>query len=166
MGSAGIVYVYWKYLNIAPHHLLGVGEESLAQVLNQTTPEHMQVWWVLALVVLGKALTTGLTLMAGGSAGLLVPAMVLGGTSGAAVFEFLQTIGWAHSSELSLFVISGIAASLVSVIDVPIAAIALVMEIFGSHYGPAAIVSSVLCYLIAKRLHLYQSQGVAAPDKT
>ncbi|MEQ9199543.1 MAG: hypothetical protein RLN80_06105, partial [Rhodospirillales bacterium] len=55
----------------------------------------------------------------------------------------------------ALYVVAGLASALVAVVQVPLAAIAFVMEVFGATFGPPAIVSCVLTYMIAKRLRLY-----------
>ena len=114
------------------------------------------VWWVLGLVVVMKALTTGLTLMAGGSAGLLVPAMYMGGMTGAMMFLLLQSLGiYMPPDAITLFVITGIASGLVAIVEVPIATIAFVIELFGASFGPVAILSVVICYHFSRRWELY-----------
>lgn len=55
--------------------------------------------------------------------------------------------------------VAGIASALVAVAEVPLAAIAFVMEVFGAHFGPPAIVACVLTYLVAKRLRLYSEDN-------
>ena len=100
--------------------------------------------------------------MAGGSAGLLVPAMVLGGASGAGVFYLIQDLGLGFlvTKDMNLFVISGVAASLVAVAQVPVAAILIVTEMFGSTFAPPAMISVVICHLMVKRLRGYQKENV------
>ena len=155
IGAGAIALTLWFTLGIEPQHILGVGEETLKQVMEQQGNPLLQVWWVLLLLVAAKTLATGLTLMAGGSAGSLVPAMYMGGVTGGAVYYALVSLGIPAGPDPSLFVVTGIASGLVAVIDVPLAAIAFVMEVFGSHYGPPAIVACILCHMIVKRLKLY-----------
>ena len=57
----------------------------------------------------------------------------------------------------------GIASALVAVIGVPLAAIALVIEVFGSAYGPPAILACGLTYVLTVRIRVYQTQR-ASPD--
>ena len=45
----------WKGVGIAPHHVLGMGEETISLVLNNE-PD-LLVWWVLLLILAGKILT-------------------------------------------------------------------------------------------------------------
>ncbi len=145
----------WFGLGLEPRHVMGVSEETIMEIVSGEGNPLLEVWWVLVLLVVLKAVATGLTLGAGGSAGALVPAMFLGGVSGAAVYHFLGGIGYATAGDPSLYVAAGIAAGLVAVVQVPLAAIAFVMEVFGATYGPPAIVSCFLTYMIVKRLRLY-----------
>src|SRR5690606_31007428 len=56
-------------------HTLGMGDFTLRQLLAETPPAELGVWWVLLLAAFGRMLTTGLTIHTGGSAGLLIPSM-------------------------------------------------------------------------------------------
>ena len=63
----------------------------------------------------------------------------------------------------AIFVVSGIASALVAVVGVPMAAIALVLEVFGPQYSPPAVLACGLTYVITQRVRLYRSQR-ASPD--
>lgn len=154
--AGGVALLLWGTLGIEPHHVLGIGEETLRALLNNTGDTMLTVWWMLLLLVLAKCITTGFTLIAGGSVGLLIPAMFMGGLSGAAVYHLITSLGIpVYSSNPDLFIVAGIASSLVAIIEVPLATITFVMEVFGSNFGPAAIVSCVICHKFAKRFKLY-----------
>ena len=157
--TGAIALVLWFGLGLEPQHVLGVGEKTLDQILQQEGNPLLQVWWILAILVLAKTFATGFTLMAGGSAGMLVPAMYLGGTMGALVHYALLELGIPAGSGPALFMVAGIASGLVAVAEVPLAAIAFVMEVFGAHFGPPAIVACVLTYMVAKRLRLYSEDN-------
>jgi CIC family chloride channel protein len=154
-GAGAVALALWFGLGVEPRHVLGVGEETLKQLLHGNGQAELGVWWILVLIVCAKALATGLTLMAGGSAGLLVPAMFLGGTMGAAAHLVLAELGLPAGPNANLFIVAGIASALVGVIEVPLAAIAFVTEVFGAHFAPPAIVACVVCHMLAKRLKLY-----------
>ena len=79
LGAFAIAVFMWFWLGIEPTHILGMGEDTIEHVLVGGGNPQLHVWWVLLLVILAKSIATGMTLMTGGSAGLLVPAMVLGG---------------------------------------------------------------------------------------
>jgi CIC family chloride channel protein len=156
VGLAGLIaFGVWAWLGVEPFHILGVGEETIIMVMSREGNALLQVWWVLFLLVATKAVATGLTLGSGGSAGALVPAMFMGGLMGGGVFHLLSALGYAAAGDPALYVVAGLASALVAVVQVPLAAIAFVMEVFGATYGPPAIVSCVLTYMIAKRLRLY-----------
>lgn len=148
-------------LAIDPVHVLGVGEETVNGILDGTT--ELSAWWMLLAVVLGKILTTGLTNVGGGSAGLLVPSMYLGGASGALIARLVNLTGWTHLDP-ALFAVVGIGSSLVAVVGVPLAAIALIFEVFGKSFGPPAILACGVTYLLTLKLKIYQRPAsVAAP---
>lgn len=156
VGLAGLLaFAMWSWLGIEPFHILGVGEETIIMVMEGAGNPLLQVWWVLFLLVVTKAVATGLTLGSGGSAGALVPAMFMGGLMGGGVYHMLEAAGYASDGGPALYVVAGLASALVAVVQVPLAAIAFVMEVFGATYGPPAIVSCVLTYMIARKLRLY-----------
>jgi len=155
--AAGLLALgMWWIFGIEPNHILGMGENSLQDVLYGTGNPLLTVWWVLFLIVFVKVLATGFTLMSGGSAGLLIPAMVMGGLTGLGVSQLLMTLGIPlYQESANLFAVAGIASALVAVVEVPLASIALVMELFGAKYAPAAIVACVVCHMLAKRFQVY-----------
>ncbi len=141
--------------DVAPSHVLGMGEETISELLAGDAA--LDAWWVLLLILLGKTLTTGLTMAGGGSAGLLVPSMVLGGVSGALVAHLVNLTGWTQLDP-ALFAVVGVGSSLVAVIGVPLAAIALVLEVFGKSFGPPAILACGVTYLLTLKFKIYDAQ--------
>ncbi len=138
-------------------HVLGMGEYTISRLLaGQEGP--LSLWWVLLLIVAGKLLTTGFTLQSGGSAGMLIPSMVLGGVAGAGTARLLAAIAGLGHVDVTLFVVVGIASALVAVVGVPLAAIALVLEVFGSAYGPPAVLACCVTYVLTLRLSVYKEQ--------
>lgn len=140
---------------LSPSHVLGMGEHTISDLLSGSSA--LDAWWMLLVVLLGKTLTTGLTMAGGGSAGLLVPSMFLGGVSGALVAHLVNLTGWAHLDP-ALFAVVGVGSSLVAVIGVPLAAIALVFEVFGKSFGPPAILACGVTYLLTLRFKIYGAQ--------
>jgi CIC family chloride channel protein len=154
--SAGLVaLLLFHGAGLAPKHVLGMGEETLAGLL--LGHDELGAWWLVALALLGKTVTTGLTIAGRGSAGLLVPSMYLGGLAGALVAKLMNLAGWA-ALDPALFVVVGIGSSLVAVSGVPLAAIALVFEVFGKAFGPPAIVACGVTYLVTLRIKIYKNQ--------
>ncbi|OJT20795.1 voltage-gated chloride channel [Archangium sp. Cb G35] len=143
-------------LRMDPRHVLGMGEYTIARLLAGDGGA-LSLWWFLLLIVVGKLFTTGFTIQSGGSAGMLIPSMVLGGVSGAATAQLLAAATGLTLSP-QLFVVVGIASALVAVVGVPLAAIALVLEVFGSEYGPPAVLACGVTYVLTLRLSIYQQQ--------
>ncbi len=162
--AGGIVALgLWLLAGMAPHHVLGMGTQTLHELLSDEAATFS--WWFLLLAMLGKMVATGFTIRSGGSAGILIPAMYLGGVSGAATGKLLDLVGIAQNISPQIFVVVGVASALVAVIGVPLAAIALVLEVFGATYGPPAILACGVTYVLSLRLRVYQGQRMAAnPD--
>lgn len=163
-------------LGLDLHHVLGVGEATIHEILELAAAgghggahgEHgtgglpMNLWWVLLVALVGRMATTGLTIHSGGSAGLLIPAMVMGGVGGAVVGELISLTGILPPVDVTPFVVSGIASALVAVVGVPLAAIALVLEVFGAAYGPPAILAVGVTYVLTVRFTVYRTQRVSS----
>lgn len=133
-------------LQIPVSYVLGVGEEIISDLFLQTNPILHNSWQLLLLVVLCKILLTGCTIKSGGSAGLLIPAMIVGALASSAFYEFLITYQILQNDHVlhSIFLISGICSSLICVIDLPIAVIMLSCELFGVSYLPVTICAVIV----------------------
>ncbi|MFN3198312.1 MAG: chloride channel protein [Bradymonadia bacterium] len=168
--SGGLALALWFTLGLAPHHLLGMGEHTLAELLNGGTlhshfePTPLTTAGILGLAVVGKMITTALTVQSGGSAGMLIPAMFMGGVSGAATHHLLVALGLGVGVDPAIFVVAGIASALVAVIQVPLSAIALVLEVFGPAYGPAAALSCGLCTIVTRKFSMYPQRHSPNPE--
>jgi len=160
LGAGLVALTLWGLADISPSHVLGMGEGTINGLLSGHAD--LSGAWVLGLILVGKILTTGFTITGRGSAGMLVPAMFLGGVSGALVAQLLNLTGWV-SLDSALFAVVGIGSSLVAVVGVPLAAIALVLEVFGKSFGPPAILACGVTYLVTLRLKIYSNQRMS-PD--
>lgn len=182
----------WWVLGLPLEHVLGGGEGTIHELLVGASTTHgelaahgvteaathahgsehggdgmqtvasLGIWWILLVALAGRMVTTGLTIQSGGSAGLLIPAMVMGGMGGGVIAELLELTGLFGPIDVSPFVVSGIASALVAVVGVPLAAIALVLEVFGAAYGPPAILAVGLTYVLTVRFTVYRTQRRAA----
>lgn len=152
---ASVAILMYHFFDISPHHLLGVGEETIAVLFEHASEDAMySSWMLLSAVVVIKIFLVGFTVVSGGSAGLLVPAMFVGAISSSALFHFLISLAWLPVIEgmHSLFVVTGVASSLICVLDLPIATVIFVGEIFGVSYIPPCIISVAIARTIAASL--------------
>ena len=97
------------------------------------------------------ALATMSTITSGGSAGMLVPSMYLGSMSGIIV---AQIFGYTDF----MLVIPSITASLVSLINVPLTAIMLTVELFGASYLLPALIVLLVTLLLSHPTSVYRTQ--------
>lgn len=153
----------WYLFELDPRHILGVGKETINDVINGAGQEALRVWWVLLLAVVAKTLATAATVKSGGSVGLLFPAMYLGALVGAAAYHLIGAMGLYAGPTVAVYVAAGMAAALTSIAGVPLASIALVIEVFGSEYSPAAAVACAVCFTASRRFSLYTHPGSAEP---
>lgn len=130
--------------------VLGTGESALTYMLN----EHVLIS-VAIVALVGKMLTTSTTISSGGSAGLLVPALLMGAMA-ANVFAS------AFQMPVVPLAAAAITASLVTLIKVPISALVLVGEAFGAAYIGPALIALIVSSLMTYDNSIYRTQRDAA----
>jgi len=126
--------------------VLGTGENIIDWAL------HGELTPAIALVALvGRFAATLSTITSGASAGLLFPTLCFGS---------LTAVCWAGLFGLppALLVIPAMTASLVSVANVPLAAILLVIEGFGSQWVVPAMFALVWASIFAHKNSIYRAQ--------
>lgn len=143
----------WGVFGISPEHVLGMGETTLVDLFNASAAPELSIWWVLLIILITKLFTTAFTISSGGSAGLFIPAMFMGGMSAACIYFLLTSLGIPVIGDgPALFMVAGICSALVAVLGVPLAAIAFAFEGFGADFGPSAIIAVMSCYFVLERL--------------
>ncbi|MET0388881.1 MAG: chloride channel protein, partial [Polyangiales bacterium] len=129
-----------------PWLVLGTGENIITWALHGefTLP-------VAVIALLGRFVATLSTITSGASAGLLFPTLCFGS---------LTAVCWASvfGLEPALLVIPAMTASLVSVANVPLAAILLVVEGFGAQWIVPAMFSLVWAAIFAHKNSIYRAQ--------
>jgi CIC family chloride channel protein len=150
-----IAVLMWLLFGLHPHHVLGVGEETINEVVKGSGPVVLRTWWILLLAVFAKMFASAATIKSGGSAGMLIPSMYMGGLVGAAAYYLLGELGLYAGPTAAVFVATGMAAALTSMAGVPLASIALVLEVFGSEYAPDAAIACAICFTVSRRFSLY-----------
>ncbi|NJN55225.1 MAG: hypothetical protein HC804_10975 [Anaerolineae bacterium] len=106
---------------------------------------------VALLALIAKMPATLATVGSGGSAGLLVPSLFFG-TMVASVFAIL------FEYEPMLLIVPGMTAALVSIVNVPLAAILFTIELFGSAYMVPALLTLVITSILAHDRTIYRTQ--------
>lgn len=106
---------------------------------------------VAGVALIGKILTTAVTIGSGGSAGMLIPSLYLGAMSAAIVAALT-------GYEPMLLIAPAMTASLASISNVPIAAILLPVELFSAHYLPPALLALIVCALLTQNNRVYRTQ--------
>jgi H+/Cl- antiporter ClcA len=130
LGGSLLLGIAW----VASPEVLGLGTETIQRALNGGT-----IVWVL---ILGKILTTALTLNTGGSGGIILPICFVGATSGSA-------LGWMLGQDPSLFAALGLTGLLAGAINTPITAVMLGLELFGIASGPYLLLSCTIAFLLS-----------------
>lgn len=114
--------------------LFGTGQEFTRSLLfNELVGRIGEVWWVLGLLALGKAVATSLTISSGASGGAFMPSLFMGAAIGTGFAQLVQPF-WAASQPLApgAFAVVGMAAMFAVVGRAPLTAILIVFEITGA----------------------------------
>ena len=130
IGGSLLLGIAWLVLP----EVLGLGIETIQRALEGGT-----IVWAL---ILGKMLTTAITLNTGGSGGIVLPICFVGATSGSA-------LGWMLGQDPSLFAALGLTGLLAGAINTPITAVLLGLELFGMSSGPYLLLSCMIAYLLS-----------------
>jgi CIC family chloride channel protein len=126
--------------------VLGTSESIVLEALKGSLP--LQV----ALVALiAKLYATLATVSSGGSGGLLIPSLYFGAMTGVLV---AGVFGLPATS----LVIPAMTASLVAIVNVPLAAMFFTVEIFGSAYLLPALVTLVVALIFSHENSIYRTQ--------
>jgi hypothetical protein len=133
--------------------VLGPGEAAIHLALDG------ELTITIALIALfAKMIATLATIGSGGSAGLLVPSLFFG-TMVAAAFADLFAI------PAQMLVIPAMTATLVAIVNVPLAAILFTVEVFGSIYMVPALIALVVTSILAHDNTVYRTQREATSKR-
>ena len=130
IGGSLLLGIAW----LTSPEVLGLGKETIQRALEGGT-----IVWAL---ILGKILTTALTLNTGGSGGIILPICFVGATSGSA-------LDWMFGQDPSLFAALGLTGLLAGAINTPITAVLLGLELFGIASGPYLLLSCTIAFLLS-----------------
>jgi CIC family chloride channel protein len=114
---------------------------------------------LLALVAIGKILTTSFTIGSGGSAGVFGPSMVIGGCTGGATGLVLHRLFPDIVQQPGAYVLVGMAGFFAGVAKTPISTLVMVSEMTGSYslLLPSLWVC-VLTFALSRHWNLYSMQ--------
>ena len=126
--------------------VVGAGDQAIDLALASD-----MTLWVAVIALFAKMVATLATGGSGGSAGLLVPSIFFGAMVASAAAEMTGI----HAQTL---VIPAITASLVSIVNVPLAAILLPVELFGADYMRPVLVVLIVSFIFAHRNTIYRTQ--------
>lgn len=123
----------------------------------------------LVTIAVGKIATTAMAIGSGGSGGVFGPAIVIGGSLGAATGMLCQHIFPGMHVQAGAFALVGMAGFFAAAANTPISTIIMVSEMTGNYnlLLPAMLVC-VLAYLLCRRFNLYHEQlssHFAAPSQ-
>lgn len=112
------------------------------------------IWVVIGLlmgIVIFKAIAMTTTFAAGGSGGIIIPTMVMGGALGNVVAKIINNVGLNLSASEANFTLVGMAGLIAGVLHAPLTAIFLIAEITGGYelFVPLMITVS-MSFIITK----------------
>lgn len=137
--------------------VLGPGTETFRAVLD---PRNSFPVYMLALLLFGKIVATVFTVGSGNPAGLTGPVLMIGAMAGSIMGSCLIPIctpgAGSGGPEHVGFVAVGMAGMLAAVLNVPIAAVVILMEVFGTTYALPAALGSIIAFSIARSEVVYR----------
>jgi len=136
--------------------LLGMGYELVQYALFGTIPLVL-----IVVLLMGKMLTTSLTLGSRGVGGVFAPTLEVGALSGG-LFAGLLTLAFPSMEvHTGAFVLIGMAAMLSCATKAPLASIVMVTELTGNYFLlPGLMLASTVSLLMTTRWSLYGEQEV------
>lgn len=118
-------------------------------------------------ITLFKSVVMTVTIAAGGTGGIIIPALVMGSALGNAVAKLINTLGWTDTVSEANFTLVGMAAILAGVLQAPLTAIFLIAEITGGYelFIPLMLAVS-MAYMITKNSldHTIYTKELAEKD--
>jgi CIC family chloride channel protein len=147
--------------------ILGGGYDYLPKLLEGDLPFLLMLW-----LILPKMLATVLTVSSGGSGGLLVPSLFiggcLGGVLGYTVQSTIQVLALPiHAPDLSTCILIGMSAFYAGIGKLPFAAAVIVCEVGGFDYAmlvPLLILNLLQLAIQSPRVSLYEEQVLTPLD--
>ena len=127
-------------------------------------------WMVIVLLIgvtLFKSVVMSTTIAAGGTGGIIIPALVMGSSLGNAVAKLINQLRFTHQVSEANFTLVGMAAILAGVLQAPLTAIFLIAEITGGYALFIPLMLSVsMAYLITKNSidHTIYTKELAEKD--
>ena len=119
---------------------------------------------LLLAVLVGKLLTSGLTVGSGGSAGVFAPSMIIGGCLGGLVSAGMNGLGFAEGTPKG-YVLAGMAAFFAAGTACPLASLVIITEVAqGYHLLPLLMWVVAIGYLLRPRPGLFKAQVPGSVD--
>jgi CIC family chloride channel protein len=144
----GVVIIFFPEVS-------GLGNEMIQSMVDVNFP----ITYLVMLLV-AKMLAASFTIGSGGSAGLVIPALFIGAIAGNGVTCLISNGGDVALG--SSLVIAGMAASLASIANVPVAAAIMLVEMVGLRLGVPATIGSIIGYAIGHSQVIY---GITCPNE-
>ena len=116
-----------------------------------------QLWWVLVLLALGKAVATSITISSGASGGAFMPSLFMGAALGTGFARLFGSFWWGEEPlQAGAFAVVGMAAMFAVVGRAPLTSILIVFEVTGARdYGLILplMLAATLATFLSERFH-------------
>lgn len=156
VGSIGIAAIYYLVGNSVLGAAIPLLREISSGNLAPAAPTGFKlgsVILIIVLLILIKIVATSITVGSGMSGGFTGPLMILGLAAGA----FMSRVAGASPGDPVYYVFCACAvpAILGAVMNIPIAAAALSIELFGPAYSVPAVIGGIISFLLFKTRSIY-----------
>jgi len=114
---------------------------------------------LMIILIFMKILATSLTIGSGGSGGVFAPSVVIGAMIGGSIGLIFSQLFPNIVCDAGVFVIIGMASFFAGAAKVPLTAIIIIAEMTGDYnLLPAAILASMISYVVSGERSIYESQ--------
>jgi len=141
--------------------LFGTGQQATnALLLNERLAAGIgagELWWVLMLLALGKAVATSLTISSGASGGAFMPSLLMGAAIGTGFARLVDPVWFGDVAlQPGAFAVVGMAAMFAVVGRAPLTAILIVFEVTGAREYELILpllLAATLATFLSERFH-------------
>jgi len=160
MRPVGVGLLVAGFIYIEPQ-LFGTGQQFTNTLLLDERVNAItgggDLWWILVLLAVGKAIATSLTISSGASGGAFMPSLFMGAALGSGFAKLVEPF-WTGANPLQpgAFAVVGMAAMFAVVGRAPLTSILIVFEVTGARdYGLIVplMLAAVLATFLSERFH-------------
>lgn len=139
------------------HNIIGTGHHLIEELVT-----HREVWWMILILLVVRAVLVVLANDVGATGGLFTPLLVFGALIGSGCGEALIALGWLDERYFPLLVVLGMAAFFGASVRTPLTAAVFAIEVFSGLNNILPIfVAILIAYVIVETIGVISINEIA-----